>query len=230
MLLFNTDLLLDDPFVFFALLTAISVALVIGISIHEFSHAAAANLEGDPTAARLGRLTLNPLAHLHPTGTLMLLIAGVGFGRPVPVNVALLRRGRQSLALVSAAGPASNLVLALVFAGLFRLGLVDVGDVSRQALQSVDVGAWATLIATFAVRLNLILAAFNLLPIPPLDGGGILAGVVPGGALPAVRKLQRVGPPLLIAMVLLTMLTDFDVLGVIFEPVYALGDRLMGGG
>ena len=139
-------------------------------------------------------------------------------------------RGRQSLALVSAAGPASNLVLALVFAGLFRLGLVDVGDVSRQALQSVDVGAWATLIATFAVRLNLILAAFNLLPIPPLDGGGILAGVVPGGALPAVRKLQRVGPPLLIAMVLLTMLTDFDVLGVIFEPVYALGDRLMGGG
>jgi Zn-dependent protease len=229
MLLFNTGLLLDDPFVFFVLLAAMGLALVIGISVHEFSHAAAANLQGDMTATRLGRLTLNPLVHLHPAGTLLIVVAGVGFGRPVPVNPRNLRSGRRGMAFVSAAGPASNLVLAILIAGLFQSGLIDPGGVTRQALQSGDLGAWASLTATHAVRLNLLLAFFNLLPVPPLDGGGILAGIAPRAALPVVSTLQRVGPPLLLMAVLLTLFTPVKVLGPLFTPVNALADRLIGG-
>jgi Zn-dependent protease len=229
MLLFNTNLLLDDPFAFFVLFAAVGLALVIGISVHEFSHAAAANLQGDMTATRLGRLTLNPLAHLHPTGTLLIVVVGVGFGRPVPVNPRNLRSGRLGMAFVSAAGPASNLVLALVISGLFQSGLIDPAGFSRQALQSADLGAWASVTAAYAIRLNLLLAFFNLLPVPPLDGGGILAGIAPRVALPVVSTLQRVGPPLLLIAVLLTLVSDVNVLGPLFTPVNALADRLIGG-
>jgi Zn-dependent protease len=181
------------------------------------------------TATRLGRLTLNPLAHLHPTGTILLLVAGFGFGRPVPVNPYRLRSGRLGMAMVSAAGPASNVVLAIVIAGLFQSGLIDPGDLTRRALESADIGAWATITATFAVRLNLLLAMFNLLPVYPLDGGGILAGIAPRAALPLVGKLQRVGPPVLLTVVALTLVTDINVLGPIFAPVNALADRMIGG-
>jgi Zn-dependent protease len=228
MLLFNTDLLLNDPFAFFVWFATVAFALVIGISVHEFSHAAAANLQGDDTAKRLGRLTLNPLAHLHPTGTILLVVAGFGFGRPVPVNPSRLRSGRRGMALVSVAGPASNVVLAIVFAALLQSGLVDMIDPSRQTLQSADIGAWATNTAEFAVRLNLLLALFNLLPVYPLDGGGILAGLAPQAALPLVGKLQKLGPPVLLTVLALTLVTDINILGPIFAPVNALADRLIG--
>ena len=100
MLLAGQDLLRDDPFGFFALLSAVAVALLLSISIHESSHAAVASGLGDPTARRLGRLTLNPRAHLDPLGTLMLLVVGFGWGRPVPVNVRALRNGRRGMAAV----------------------------------------------------------------------------------------------------------------------------------
>ena len=102
MLLTQSDLLLDDPFAFFVLLVAVGISLLIGISFHEAAHAYSANALGDSTAARLGRITLNPKAHLDPTGTVMLLIAGFGWGKPVPVNPFRLRR-RNSMAIVSAA-------------------------------------------------------------------------------------------------------------------------------
>jgi Zn-dependent protease len=228
MLLFNTDLLLDDPFAFFVLFAAVAFALVIGISVHEFSHAAAANLQGDDTAKRLGRLTLNPLAHLHPTGTILLVVAGFGFGRPVPVNPFRLRSGRRGMAMVSAAGPASNVVLAIVFAGLFQSGLIDTNELSPQALHPDDIAAWVTLTTIYAVHLNLLLAMFNLLPVYPLDGGGILAGLAPQAALPLVGKLQKLGPPVLLTVLALTLVTDINVLGPLFGPVNALADRLIG--
>ena len=222
MLLFNADLLLDDPMAFVVFMSAIAIALLVGITVHEASHAAAASYQGDQTAARLGRLTLNPAAHLDRAGTIMLLVVGVGWGKPVPVNPLRLRNGRRGMALVSFAGPASNVVLAFLFAALFQLGLVSLDDITRSALRSVTTGEWLALIAFFGVLLNLILAVFNLLPIPPLDGGGILAGLAPRQWLPAVAKLQQVGPLLLIGIIGTTYLTGTSVLSFIFDPVREL--------
>ena len=228
MLLFNSNLLFSDPFRFLVDVVAMSTALLVGITFHEFAHAYAANRQGDLTATRMGRLTLNPKAHLDPAGTLMLLIAGFGWGKPVPVNPYALRSGRRGMAIVSVAGPVANLLLVIAFALLFQLGVLEVG-VSLTALRAFDVTAWVTIIATYSVILNLILAVFNLLPIPPLDGGGILAGIAPRVALPVVSTLQRVGPPLLLIAVLLTLVSDVNVLGPLFTPVNALADRLIGG-
>ena len=150
---------------------------------------------------RLGRITLNPKAHLDPAGTLMLLVAGFGWGKPVPVNSSLLRYGRRGMAMVAAAGPMSNVALAMAFALLFQIGLVDAGGVSRADLRALDPGAWANIVATYSVLLNLILAVFNLLPLPPLDGGGILTGIAPRGWLPLVGQLTRYGPIVLIVLI-----------------------------
>ena len=227
MLLTGSDLLLDDPLAFFVRLLAVAVSLLIGITFHEAAHAYSANKLGDPTAARLGRITLNPKAHLDPTGTVMLLVAGFGWGKPVPVNPLRLWNGRRGVAIVSAAGPATNLLLALAFASLFQVGLLEAGDFSRADLRTLDPGAWLNIIATYSVLLNLILAAFNLLPLPPLDGGGVLAGVVPREWLPAVAWLQRVGPIVLIAVIGLSILTDLNPLGFLFAPVIDFAGFLM---
>ena len=228
MLLAYRDVLIDDPIAFVVLLVAVAVSLIIGITFHEFSHAFAANRLGDPTAARLGRLTLNPKAHLDPTGTIMLLVAGFGWGRPVPVDLRRLRNGRRGMAVVSAAGPLSNVALAFGFALLFQLGIVTrAGGFPIEALKALDPLAWATAIATYGVVLNLVLAAINLLPIAPLDGGGILMGVLPRAWLPSVASMQRYGPVVLIGIVGLTFLTDINVLGFLFEPVLDLAARLM---
>lgn len=227
MLLFNTDLLFRDPIAFVILVIAISASLVIAISVHEFSHAYAANRLGDMTATRLGRLTLNPRAHLDPAGSLMVLIAGFGWGRPVPVNAMRLQFGRAGMAIVSFAGPFSNVILALLFAGLFQSGVLTPGAVSAQELRALDPTAWLTTLATYGVILNLLLAAFNLLPIPPLDGGGILSGIVPRSMLPAVAKLQVIGPVVLAAVIFSTFVTDLNILGTLFAPVLGAADTLM---
>ena len=229
MLLFNFGFLLDDPFGFFLFFSSIAVALVVAITVHEFSHAAAANLQGDMTATRLGRLTLNPMAHLHPTGTLLLVVAGFGFGRPVPVNPSRLRSGRRGMAFVSAAGPASNVVLAVTFAAFFQIGVLDMGNLPRSPFAAFDPLVWGTITGFFMVQLNLILAAFNLLPVPPLDGGGILAGIVPEGGLPAVRRLQRIGPMVLIVVIFASFaVPGLNPLGAIFGPLRELAFVLVG--
>ena len=228
MLLFNTDFLLDDPKGFAIFFAAVAIALVMGITFHEFSHAAAANVQGDLTATRLGRLSLNPRRHLDRAGTIMLVLVGFGWGKPVPVNVGNLRNGRLGMALVSFAGPAANLALALGVAMLFRIGLLDSGGVSRSALESFDPGAWASIVGRFAVQLNLVLAAFNLLPIPPLDGGGILAGIAPRQAFPIVRFVQRAGPFILLLLIVWSFVGDRSPLGMIFAPIADLSDALIG--
>ena len=222
MLLAGRDLLFNDPFGFVLLFGAVAAALLISISVHEASHAAAALSLGDRTAKRLGRLTLNPKAHLDPTGTVMLLVAGFGWGKPVPVNVAALRNGHRSMALVSFAGPASNVLLALIFATVFRLGVLDAGGAGA------SVEGWLALVVFYSVILNLILAVFNLLPIAPLDGSGILRGVAPDAWLPAIKRLENVGPILLLAIIGLQFLGFADILGIIFDPAIALAGALIG--
>lgn len=228
MLLAGVNGLFDDPFAAFAWFVAIAVSLLIAITFHEAAHAVSAQRLGDDTAARLGRVSLNPKRHLDPAGTAMLLVAGFGWGKPVPVNTYRLPYGSTNMAAVSAAGPAANVALALAFALLFRIGLLD-PEITRQGLQSLNPLAWASWIATYSVLLNLILAVFNLLPLPPLDGGGILAGTAPRSWAPAIARLQRYGPIALIALIGLTIATNLNPLGFIFRPVNTLAGALIGG-
>jgi Zn-dependent protease len=228
MLLFNTDLLLDDPLAFAVLMSTIAAALLIGITFHEAAHAYAAKLQGDLTATRLGRLTLNPKKHLDPAGTAMLLIVGFGWGKPVPVNPYNLRNGRRGMAFVSVAGPVSNVALAFVIGAVFQLGLLSPVNLTYATLRSVDPVGWIALVAVFSVQLNLILAMFNLLPIAPLDGGGILAGIAPSRWLPAVAKIQQVGPMVLILVIATSFVGNFSVLGYLFTPARDLANVLIG--
>jgi Zn-dependent protease len=167
------------------------VGFVIAISVHEFSHAAAARALGDTTAQRAGRLTLNPLAHLDPMGTLMIVlssVAGIGFGwgKPVPYDPRAVRWGRFGGALVSIAGPLSNFVLAAIALAVIIYGQVP-EDLGR------DIGRLA--------GMNIGLCAFNLLPIPPLDGFGVAIGVLPRTPAIALARLGQYGPAFLLILV-----------------------------
>ena len=148
---------------------AILISLLIAIDVHEFAHAWMANELGDSTARYQGRLSLNPLVHLDPMGTMMMLFSvfsgfGIGWGKPVPVDPRYLRKGpRVGMGLVSAAGPLSNLILAAIVAVPIRLGLPP--------------GSLRGLLFTVII-VNIGIALFNLLPIPPLDGSSILRGIL----------------------------------------------------
>ncbi|MEK9659609.1 MAG: site-2 protease family protein [Chloroflexota bacterium] len=228
MLLSSLDLLLDNPFIGFALLLAVIVSMVGAITVHEAAHALAATLQGDPTASRLGRLTLNPRAHLDPAGTLLLLVAGFGWGKPVPVDIRRLRSGRAGFALVSAAGPAANLLSAALLGIAFQTGLLDAHAVTAAGLRAMQTDAWAGLVGLYAVQLSLVLAAFNLLPVPPLDGGHILLGLAPRAWLPALTTLAKWGPIAFIVLVGVSIAGLADPLGVLFGPVLALSRALTG--
>lgn len=151
------NLLLINPLLF-ALLAA---SLVLCLTIHEFAHAWTADRLGDPTPRIQGRLTLNPLAHLDPLGTVALLLVGFGWGRPVQFDPYNLQHVRRDTLLIALAGPVSNLILALLILAGEKLGVVP------------------GLLANLLVSLNIALAAFNLIPVHPLDGGKILAGLLP---------------------------------------------------
>ncbi len=170
------DFLIKDPLSF--LLTALP--LLYSVILHELAHGWVAYRMGDPTAKSLGRLTLNPLKHLDPLGTLMLFIFGFGWARPVPVNFANLRERRKGVILVSSAGIIVNILLA--FAALF---LLRVFSPSSQ-------GVAATMLYYMA-QINIILAAFNLIPIPPLDGSKILMGFLSPRLQYALARLEPYG-------------------------------------
>jgi len=154
------------------------VSLIVAITVHEFSHAAAATWLGDPLPGRQGRLTLSPAAHLDPIGSLLILVAGMGWGRPVQYNPYALRAGpRSGPMLVALAGPVSNLLLAAFFSIIVRA--LDLGMSGVPAI--ADLGFISVLLGLFAqmVFFNLILAFFNLIPIFPLDGFSVLLGLLP---------------------------------------------------
>lgn len=163
--------------------------------MHEVAHGWVADRLGDPTARRLGRLTLNPLPHIDPLGALAFVVAGFGWAKPVPVNAANLRNPVRDMVWVAAAGPLSN--FAVAFAGLFALALVQ-----RFALLPDLVAAPVSRMLLWAFQFNLALGIFNLLPLPPLDGGHFLPYFLPRGAASLVHTLERIGPLLLIALVL----------------------------
>ncbi len=171
----------------------LAIALVVGISFHEFSHAFVADQLGDHRPRALGRVSLNPMRHLDPVGSLFFLVAGFGWGKPVPVNVGALRPGRIGMAFVSAAGPIANVVVAVVAAVIFR------------TLDLVGVSGVALGVANAVVFYNLLLAIFNLIPIPPLDGyNALLAFLSPRNAY----TVQRYAPYGIIVLLLLVVLPN----------------------
>jgi Zn-dependent protease len=180
------------PSIDFAQLFIAFAVLLFSLTIHEMAHAWSADHLGDPTARLLGRVSLNPLVHADPIGTivfpLLAMVSGVpllGWAKPVPVNIRQLRRQHRDFALVAAAGPASNILIALAAAILLSLL-----PVSPLHLGEPNVTAPMASFLSVAVRLNVLLAVFNMLPIPPLDGGNVLSGLLPrrfGAVLDMVR-------------------------------------------
>lgn len=177
MLLLN---LLQNPLA----LVAFLIALLVGITVHEFAHAWTAQLLGDPTAKYQGRVSLNPLAHLDPLGTILLFVAGFGWGKPVPVNPQYFERPALDELLVALAGPASNFLTALVLALLLRL------------IPSAPVAEVMILV----IHINLYLMVFNLVPIPPLDGSKIFGALFGPGV---TRALEAYSLPLMLGFLLL---------------------------
>ncbi len=186
-----------------AQIAGIAVALVIGITFHEFSHAFIADQLGDHRPRALGRVSLNPMAHIDPVGALVFVLAGFGWGRPVPVNVYALRPGRIGMAMVAAGGPIANVIVALVAAVAYRV--FDMGGVGGFAMEA----------AFWIVLYNLLLAIFNLLPIPPLDGYNVLLAFAP----PRLAfTIQRYAPYGVIVLLLLVFLPN-SPLGLMFDAV-----------
>lgn len=186
-----------------AQIAGIAVALVVGITFHEFSHAFIADQLGDHRPRALGRVSLNPMAHIDPVGALVFVLAGFGWGRPVPVNVYALRPGRIGMAMVAAGGPIANVVVAIVGAVVYRL------------FEMGGVGGFAIEVAFWIVLYNLLLAIFNLLPIPPLDGYNVLLAFVP----PQLAfTIQRYAPYGVIVLLLLVFLPN-SPLGLMFDAV-----------
>ena len=188
----------------FAQIFILFVVLLFSLTVHEMAHAWTADRLGDPTARLLGRVSLNPMVHADLIGTIVFplvsMVSGatlIGWAKPVPVTVRYLRHPRRDYILVAAAGPASNLALA-VFAAI----LLAIVPVSPQTLGESNVSAPIAMLLSRLVYLNVLLAVFNMLPIPPLDGGNVLAGLLPPSLATLFNNVRPYGFVLLYALIL----------------------------
>ena len=222
MLLGSYRLLIDDPAGFVRLTALVFFSLVVAITIHEFSHAFVAHGLGDSTAKRLGRVSLNPLRHLDPGGTLMLLVAGFGWGKPVPVDPRHLAHGKTGTALVAAAGPLSNLVFAFLLALPIKLGWLGSTHPALNRITHVMTGGLREGLADILglmIFFNLLLAVFNVIPLAPLDGSKVLAGLIPADRAAAYARIQRQGPVLLVMLVMFDYALGLGILWGIIGPI-----------
>lgn len=197
---------LDLPYLIIGLLV-----LIFSLSVHEAAHAWSASQLGDDTAKRLGRVTLNPVVHVDPIGTLLLpviaMVSGaplIGWAKPTPVNTRNMRQPRRDSILVTAAGPTSNMLIALVASGAAKAGLGAGGE-------------WLSLLLTQALILNVLLAVFNMLPLPPLDGGQILMALLPPRVAAQLGFLYEYG-----FLILLGLLVSGVLFSVIGPPFYLI--------
>ncbi len=162
----------------------IIIAILIAFTVHEFAHAKVASELGDPTAELAGRLTLNPMAHLDPIGTLLILIVGFGWGKPVPIDTFNLKNPRRDSAIIAAAGPISNFILVII--GSLILHLLQLVELSPSYIIGLQLLAWL-------IRMNLMLGIFNLLPFAPLDGFKFVGGLLPKNSAKEWYGLERYG-------------------------------------
>jgi len=191
------------------------IGLVIGITVHEASHALAADRLGDPTPRAMGRVSLNPIRHMDPMGTFMLLVAHFGWGKPVVFDPSRLKVDPAlGSALVSLAGPAANVLTAFFAAQLVRSG--------------VAVDPWSVSVLLGIIQVNVLLAAFNLIPIPPLDGFGFVTGLLPKPISYQLQPLRQYGPMLLLLLIFLPQLGGPNILARIYSPIAGSIAQLIG--
>ena len=201
--------------------------LITAFSVHEFAHAWSADRFGDPTPRMNGRLTLNPMSHLDPLGSLMLIVAGFGWAKPVQVNpYALQRRSPAAMMWVSLAGPLSNLLMAILAAIPFRLGLVSV----FQAITSPGrILPTPDKILYEFVFINLLLMLFNLIPLAPLDGEKVADYFFPPSWSRVLDQIRPYGPLILLAIIFIGPMVGIDLIGwIIGPPMRALLSILVG--
>lgn len=186
--------------------------VLVSLTVHEAAHAWTADRLGDPTARLLGRISLNPIVHIDPIGTILLpLIAAIsglpiiGWAKPVPVNISRLRRGRRDFMIVAAAGPMSNLLQATLAALVVRALW------SGQGIYSASNESALMWVLLQFVQINVLLALFNLIPVPPLDGGNVLAGLLPESAANAFHSVRQFGFIILYALMLTGMLSTLII-------------------
>jgi Zn-dependent protease len=209
-----------DLFSFLHKISYWAIPVLFAITLHEVAHGWMARYFGDRTAEMLGRLSLNPLRHIDPIGTvlvpgLLLAVGGPLFGwaKAVPVATSVLRNPRRAMVLVALAGPAANLFMAVVWYGVLGAILRVNGN------QTLD--GWIALMAQAGILINVVLAVFNLLPIPPLDGGRVLAGLLPPHLSARLEKIEPVG------LFIVLGLSAFGLLGWLFNPTYRIIGRII---
>jgi Zn-dependent protease len=186
--------------------------ILVGLTIHEYCHGLVALWRGDPTAKQAGRLSLNPFAHLDPFGTLMLLFGPFGWAKPVPVNYSNLENPRRDSALVSVAGPVSNILCAIIIGLILRF--VQFNITSDGAL------LYLFLILKISYEINLGLSFFNLLPVPPLDGSNILLSLLPRSKIEPYLRLMRHVPMIFLLLIFIDFTFKTKTISLILFPLY----------
>ena len=199
-----------------AFLLYLGIALIVAATAHEFAHAYVADRLGDPTPRSQGRLTLNPLAHLDPLGTLLILLAGFGWAKPVQINPANFQDWRRDSIIVAAAGPLANVTLLFVLGLPYKLGLLEGGPLGASTVSRL---------LLVMIQINAMLAVFNLIPVPPLDGSKILMGLLPPAQAVSYARLQPYG---VLILLLLVMTRSLGV--VVVGPMRWLIAQATGGG
>ncbi|MEA5113810.1 MAG: site-2 protease family protein [Geobacteraceae bacterium] len=199
------------------------VPALFAITCHEVSHGYIAYRFGDPTASSLGRLTLNPLKHLDIIGTLMVFLVGIGWAKPVPVNFSNLHNPKRDMIWVAAAGPVTNFILAVLSALALRLvAAISFGD-SVPMFPSLILKPLSLMLA-FSVYINLLLAIFNLIPVPPLDGGRVVVGLLPYRQAAAFSRIEPYGMIIIIVLVFFTNLFSY-----VLAPLLEIGVNVLAG-
>jgi Zn-dependent protease len=209
---------------FFFKLSVMLVPGMLAIVCHEVSHGYVAWRFGDPTARMLGRLTLNPIKHIDIIGTLMIFFVGIGWAKPVPVTFQNLRNPKRDMIWVALAGPVTNLLLATVSAFLLRgLVVMDNSAVVPGSSLSMLVDPVALMLA-FSVYINLLLAIFNMIPVPPLDGGRVMVGLLPYRQAAVWARIEPYGMVIIIALVFFTHIFSY-----VISPVLNVGINVLAG-
>ena len=219
MILQSLDLLRQDAVAFILVIGIGLAGLIVGFTVHEFSHAFTAHMQGDNTARSMGRLTFNPVKHIDLLGFLLLLVVGFGWAKPVQVDPYNLRGGRLGMSLVAFAGPLSNFVLAFILGLVFRFDLLPVVFQARGLSGVEEILGFAAFLAIF---FNLILGIFNLIPLPPLDGSKVLGGLLPRALYEPYLQFERYGWIPLIGLIgvnlFLSYAFNINILGQILLP------------
>lgn len=236
-MIFYIDYFVDDPLAGLIFVLALFTALILGISFHEFSHAYVADRLGDRLPRSMGRVTLNPLAHLDPGGTMLMVLVGFGWGKPVPVNPNATHNPKAALATTAAAGPLSNFAVAAIAGIPLKLDLVPwISPFNTPLIRFLTQRGFEgdELIGLFfssIVLLSLILGVFNLIPIAPLDGFKVAVGVLPRDLSRSFAQTERYGPVILIALIALPFLTGgrFGLLFEVMQPVIRFLANLFAG-